>query len=233
MDDEEEEEAGPSSGMAYANLMKSLSDNAPPTAKRRKLAHDVSEQAPPQDEPASESESADEDEDEEEDEEEGEGEGKDVDLVEEAEEDPTIAPMEDLFDDDEEEEADSSDPFDAHFANPDENVTSGRLRAVELGQWDMKRVATKSARITISSPKVDGAKGAALPGPITGPSSLKLKQKLADMMSSKRPKFDTTEQEVAPLLFNYYDTLYCERTPAEASSLRRMAALHALNHVFK
>lgn len=228
-DEEEEEEAGSPSGMAYASLMKSLSDNAPPTAKRRKLAHNASEQTLPQDEPASEPESADEDEDEEG----GEGQGKDVDLVEEAEEDQTIAPMEDLFDDDEEGEADTSDPFDAHFANPDEKVTSGRLRAAELGQWDMKRVATKSARITISSPKVDGTKEAALPGPITGPSSLKLKQKLADMMSSKRPKFDATEQEVAPLLFNYYDTLYCERTPAAASSLRRMAALHALNHVFK
>ena len=218
--------------MAYASLMKSLSENAPPTAKRRKLAHDASEETLPQDEPASESESDDE-EDEDEGEGEGQGEGKDVDLVEEAEEDQTMAPMEDLFDDDDEEEADSSDPFDAHFANPDEKLTSGRLRAAELGQWDMKRVATKSARITITSPKVEGAKEAALPGPITGSSSLKLKQKLAAMMSSKRPKFDTTEQEVAPLLFNYYDTHYCERTPAGASSLRRMAALHALNHVFK
>ncbi len=73
----------------------------------------------------------------------------------------------------------------------------------------------------------------AVPGPVSGPSSLKLKKKLNDVMLSKRPKFDPAEQEIAPFVFNYHDTFFCERTPAVAGSLRRMAALHALNHIFK
>ena len=94
-------------------------------------------------------------------------------------------------------------------------------------------MATSTSRLLVNSPDTGNEAAVSIPGPISGPGGLKLKQKLKDVVMAKRPRFDATEQEIAPLLFNYYDTLYCERTVATSDSLRRMAALHALNHVFK
>ncbi len=86
------------------------------------------------------------------------GEDGDIDLVEEAEEDPENAAPEDLFDDDDD-EGDKSEPFESHFANPDEKSVPEKVKVVEHGQWQMQRVATKTARILISSPKTEEGSG--------------------------------------------------------------------------
>jgi len=156
----------------------------------------------------------------------------DADQVEEAEEGPEIA-TEGLLEDDDETE-DSSDPFEAHFANPDDNVLAKRLKSVQNNQWSTQKTAFSNIEKAVLILPEDEAftTNTALPK-ISGPGELALKQKLSAVMSKQKPVFDTLEQMIAPLIFNYHDILYCERTPQSGESLRRLACLHAVNHVFK
>lgn len=155
---------------------------------------------------------------------------EDVDAVDEPEEDPQDAPLEDLFDEDD--DLDNSDPFETHFAAPDEATFQARIKAVQANKWRTDRIAQSSNRIYYNTPQTDDLTERKLPHSVSGVADLKLKKKLAESMA-KHTEFDETEKAVAPLLFNYQDMLYCNRTVASSASIRRMACLHALNHVFK
>ncbi|KAK3327822.1 hypothetical protein B0T19DRAFT_174848 [Cercophora scortea] len=208
--------------------MRSLAESAPNKSKRRKLDHsDDATQAP---------KSAKDDDGDDDDSEDEEAANSDVDLVEEPEENPADANAdEDLLDgddDDDDDELDTSDPFDTHFVAPDEEALQSRLRAIQMGKWRTNRVIEKSTRIQANLPDVEGLEGWSMPGPVSGIADLKLKQKLQESMA-KHAKFDAVEQTIAPLLFNYNDMLYCNRTVAGGASVRRMACLHAVNHIFK
>jgi U3 small nucleolar RNA-associated protein 25 len=220
--DEEDEEEAKQSAQPYMSLMRSLVESAPHKAKRRKLDHPSAEDkqsSKPDPEPPAKNE----DEDEEE--------GRDVDLVEEPEEDSADAAPEDLFDEDD--DLDGSDPFEVHFANPSEEELQPRLKAIQESKWRIERVAAKSTRIFFNTPDLGGAEGKPLPAPVSGISDLKLKKRLQEAMATKHAKFDQVEQTIAPLLFNYQDILYCNRTVSGSQGIRRMACLHALNHIFK
>ncbi len=134
---------------------------------------------------------------------------------------------------DEEDEEDSSDPFEAHFATPDSNVLIRRLKALEQKQWTtQKKPLSKTTKAAFSMPEKEETK-ASEPASISGPNELKLKQKLANTMANLRPKFNDLEKSIAPLIFGYQDILYCQRTTVNADSLRRLTCLHAINHIFK
>lgn len=223
-EDEEEQ----TSSKPYMTLIRSLAESAAPAprAKRRKLDHPDTRgrSSPPAQAAGSE-----EDDDEEEEEEEGEN---DQDLVDEGPEDgEDDVVMDDLVD--EEDQGDSTDPFQTHFADPDETDYSPKLKAIEQSKWATKSIAAKPTRTVVMAPQTGDDIVPTAPAVLSGPGNLKLKQKLREIIDSKHPTFDATEQAVAPLLFQYYDTLYCNRTVSNAESLRRMACLHALNHVFK
>jgi U3 small nucleolar RNA-associated protein 25 len=193
----------------YVALLRSLTESSGPKAKRRKLDHDEKPE-----------ESL------------GEGETKDVDLVEEPEDD---GPEDDLDEDisDDEDAQDGTDPFVTHFSSPDEAGVTARITAITKNDWATKKVASKSSRTVIMAPKI-GADGQVPPlAPIRGPSGLSLKPKLKETITSQRPEFGPSEQALAAPLFQYLDTLYCQRTVANGESLRRLVCLHALNHVFK
>ncbi|SPQ22123.1 0bbf0f71-b6b2-479c-a7ba-6775edc5c4ea [Thermothielavioides terrestris] len=218
--EDEEEQKQPA--QPYMSLMRSLVESAPHKAKRRKLDHapdddKVASKPEPTVEPAKD--------------EEGEEEERDVDLVEEPEEDPADAPPEDLFDEDD--NLDSSDPFEVHFADPKEDEFQPRLKAVQAGKWRTERAAAKSTRIFLSVPDVGDAELKSLPAPVSTLSDLKLKKRLHEALAPKHAKFDEVEQTIAPMLFNYQDLLYCNRTVSGSQSVRRMVCLHALNHIFK
>lgn len=223
-EDEEEEQVKPAA-QPYMSLMRSLVESAPHKAKRRKLDH-----TPAADEGSSKPEASTEpprndgvnDEEDEE---------RDVDRVEEPEEDPADAPPEDLFDEDD--DLDSSDPFEVHFSDPKEDVVQPRLKAIQEGQWQMERIAAKSTRIYLNMPKTGDAEGRSLPAAVSGISDLKLKKRLHEAMAPKHSDFDEVQRTIAPLLFNYQDLLYCNRTVSASQSIRRMACLHAINHIFK
>jgi U3 small nucleolar RNA-associated protein 25 len=159
--------------------------------------------------------------------------GDDVDEVEEAEEGPETA-TEGLLEEDDPDTEDSSDPFVVHFADPDENVLSKRLKALQKNQWTTQKYSvSKIGKAIAGIPDDIQAKDSAMPVAIPGPASLKLKQKLAGSFMKQNPTFDSLEQAIVPCLFDYHDLLFCERTPSNSERLRRLTCLHAINHVFK
>jgi U3 small nucleolar RNA-associated protein 25 len=216
-DSSEGEDADPLSTVrSYAALMQSLAAESVPHPKRRKLEHvgEPKQLAVADDDLQNDAN------------------GEDADRVEEEEEGPETA-TDGLLEDDDEPE-DSSDPFEAHFADPDDNVLAKRLKSVQKNQWTTRKAVLPSiGKAVISLPEDNGPSAATALPTISGPSELKLKQKLVAVMSKQRPNFDVLEKSAAPLIFNYQDILYCERTPASGESLRRLACLHAVNHVFK
>lgn len=197
-------------------LIKSLTeDNNAPHAKRRKLDHQT---APPKDEAVELEEKA---------------QGEDVDFVEEAEQNPEEADAEGAFHDDEDEKVDASDPFETHFAAVDEASLARRLKAIEAAKWTTKKVAAKGIRTVLNAPDTgDASDEFAAPLPVSSSTDLSLKHKLQESMAGKK-KFDPLEQVLAPYLFGYKDLLYCNRNMNTGKSVRRLACLHALNHVFK
>jgi U3 small nucleolar RNA-associated protein 25 len=196
--------------------MQSLTSEAAPQAKRRKL-EPAEEPKISEREDSGEKPEADEDK---------------VDDVEEDEEGPETA-IDGLLEDADEPE-DSSDPFEVHFANPNDNVLARRLKSVKNNQWtSRKAVLPGLGKALINLPEHDEYTVATALPTISSPGELKLKQKLATVISKQITSFDELEKSIAPIIFNYQDVLYCERTPSVGKSLRRLTCLHAINHVFK
>ncbi|CAK7209988.1 rRNA-binding ribosome biosynthesis protein utp25 [Sporothrix eucalyptigena] len=235
---EEDEEGSESEKKkeAYQNLMKSFESRsaAAPAAKRRKLGHGTTEELGKDDE--SEKGDAEEDQEEsegsndnEEDEDADDEEGEDVDFMDEEDDD-----AEEGFglddDDDDEEEVDTTDPFESHYSAPDLKDVELRLEAIQGDNWATAKSKVNGTRQVFTLPETDAADSFSPPAPINSPQQLKLKKRLADV--NTKP-FGEVEQTVAPLLFNYYDTLYTERTSQNGQALRKLASLHAVNHVFK
>lgn len=208
----------------YASLMRSLAVDSAPAAKKRKINHpDLAKRQKKSSAKAEDAESSD-------------GSPEDPDEVDEPEGDPEKdhegALPEDLFGD-EEDKPDLTDPFEAHFAEPDENELPVRLGAIQASKWQPKRIAVQGVRTLLSVPIGADGKGISTPMAVAGPEDLKLKRRLRENMQSKRPNFDSTESMLSPFLFQYYDIMFCERNISNAESLRRIACLHAVNHVFK
>ena len=201
---------------SYAVLMESFTAGVRPQAKRRKI-----DQAP-ESRPTKAGQ------------EEDFGAGiEDADEVQEPEEGPETA-IDGLLEEDEDDLEDASDPFEAHFADPDNNVLSRRLKSLDKNLWTTQKLSLpKFGKVTMSFPGDEDNGSSTGLKPISGPAELKLKQKLAGFMSKERPEFDEVEKYIAPAIFSYQDVLYCERRPTNSESLRRLACLHAINHVFK
>lgn len=210
----------------YLALMQSLSKESAPSAKRRKLDHQSEEVKPgkklKQDATKPEQEDTaaiDED-----------GEERDIDHVEEPEEGPET---EIVVSDDEDDIPDESDPFETHFVTPNQEELQKRLKGIQADEWTQSHTEQNGWRLIRNLPGKDAAQAAPLPAPIPGPSSLKLKQKLVEVATRKRPAFDNLEQVLYPLTFAYNDLFFCARTTKNAENLRRMACLHGVNHIFK
>jgi U3 small nucleolar RNA-associated protein 25 len=215
---EEDEEPLPA-GRPYATLMQRLIADSAPQPKRRKLDHS-SDIAAPQNEDLQDVED--------------DQIRDDVNQVEEPEEGPETA-IDGLLEDGEENDSeDASDPFEAHFADPDENLLSRRLKSLQNNQWAIqKSLLPKVGRVIFSIPQEDDSSLDSLPATISGPGDLKLKQKLASVISKQKLSFDPLEKHIAPYIFNYRDVLYCERDLNNSQNLQRLVCLHAVNHVFK
>ncbi|KAK8024290.1 hypothetical protein PG993_012356 [Apiospora rasikravindrae] len=137
-------------------------------------------------------------------------EDKDVDVVEEEPEEGPEAEMTlDDEDDDEDEVPDASDPFETHFSIPDEAQVSKRIKAAKANEYSVTQAELNGWRLTRS-----------------------LKQKLHEA-AAKKSTLDKLEQVLYPITFGYNDLLFCNRTPKNGGKLRRMACLHAVNHIFK
>ncbi|KAI1258655.1 DUF1253-domain-containing protein [Xylariaceae sp. FL1019] len=209
---------------SYVALMQSLSqDSSAPSAKRRKISNKHEKEQPP---------AADRDENGEQAAEVLEDVDRDVDLVEEPEEEPGNE-----VDVDDESEygdvADTSDPFETHFASPDKTQYTTRLKMTQSNIYQPRQLVVHGWRQFKGVPATDAELPARLPSTIDGPESLKLKHRLVETAQKQRPAFDKLEQVLYPITFGYQDLLFCSRDVSNADNLRRMTCLHAVNHVFK
>ncbi|EFY90128.1 rRNA-binding ribosome biosynthesis protein utp25 [Metarhizium acridum] len=212
-DDEEETPAA----RPYMALLQSFNDSSAPTAKRRKLDHsDYSQQA---DSSKDEDIEAASDQDQE-----------DVDEVDEAEDVDNNGNQLEEEEPDSEDDEELTDPFDVHFAHPNDQEVGKAVKAVKNDDWVTTRALVSSLRATMMSAGSGSKMDVPHPCGIEG---LKLKQKLQEMASKKMDKQDETQKAILPLLFGYKDIFHFDRTVKNATGLRQAVCLHALNHVFK
>ena len=203
----------------YVALMQSFAVESGPLTKRRKRDHSQrgEEVNPKRDEP--------------DDVELAEG-LEDADDVEEDEEGPETA-VDGLLQDGEDLK-DASDPFESHFADPDDSILSQRLKSLQNNQWNTKKIVLSlDGKAVFSVPEPADPRASVTPTPITSSEDLKLKQKLSGAFTKQRVSFNKLEGSIAPFIFNYQDVLFCGRGPGNAESLRRLTCLHAVNHIFK
>lgn len=217
VESEDDDEEAEQSSRPYMALLQSLQESNPPTAKRRKLNQDVQ---------------VEEDEDEDEDEDADEGEEveqvEDADLVEdegEEEEEEVLQAGEN--DDDSEDEEGSSDPFDVHFAHPDEATSAKAVNAAKSDEWTTSRKLLGPLRGTLQSAGSDSTFAS------HDMKNVKLKQKLQETSAKTISGLNEAQKQIASLMFNYQDILYCDRTVSNAETMRRLLCTHALNHIFK
>jgi U3 small nucleolar RNA-associated protein 25 len=196
-------------------LMQSFTNDQASQVKRRKLEHPtMDDQSNHEQEPVDEPE-----------------EDGDMDLVEEPEEGPDDEVVDDGEDSDDE-LPDESDPFDTHFVLTDEAEISRRLKSIQAKEYTTNQSELNGLRLTRNIPGKETGQPSRPFAAMASSSELKLKQKLSET-ASQRPAFDKLEQVLYPLTFGYNDLLFCNRSPRNAENVRRMACLHAVNHVFK
>ncbi|KAJ0294175.1 hypothetical protein Brms1b_002615 [Colletotrichum noveboracense] len=227
-DDDEDEDVDeqPQNSRPYMALLQGFTEFTEPSAKRRKLDSGKPESAAKATAAAEESS-----EDEDEDEDAGE---KDVDRVDEAEEeDPSADLADEEAESDDEDDVDATDPFDNRFATPDEDTYTKKVKAIQKNGWTFKRTMSKVSKAVVTYPQFEGSEAPSIPSPISSLESLKLKQKLKESASKKISPLNTLQQAMAPVLFNYNDVLYDNRDIKNSEGLRQLVCLHAVNHVFK
>ncbi|KAF2424824.1 DUF1253-domain-containing protein [Tothia fuscella] len=128
---------------------------------------------------------------------------------------------------------DPSDPYEFHFANPDQNELARRLNAITSNKWSTTRQPFGSngqCTFCLPDPGSPISKLGHIP-PAAGPSNFK--QRLSTSASSFLPLLDDTEKSLASNIFAYRDVLFGGRTVETALNLRKLTTLHALNLVFK
>lgn len=159
---------------------------------------------------------------------------KDIDNIAEDEETDDLFPNDGLPDGDEEDNPDSADPFQVHFADPDDNALTKKLKSLQSRNWTTSKVSLgKIGTASIAVPQVDGIDEPPFSELVLEAGALKLKQKLANTIKVQNITFEPLEQTLAGHIFGYQDTFVCGRSPENSESLRRLTCLHAINHVFK
>lgn len=132
---------------------------------------------------------------------------------------------------DDDEDEDPTDPFDQHFANPEANDLTKRLKSITDNQWRSEKLKVlKDGSLAISLPESAPTSSRR---PLKSVTQLNLKQRIAEPATKHIGTFSELGQAIAPSLYAYQDVLCGARTVENASELRHMAALHALNHVYK
>ncbi|KAI1008137.1 U3 small nucleolar RNA-associated protein 25 [Podosphaera aphanis] len=198
---------------SYSMLLQSFAAEAPRQAKRRKITHSFSDQ---QTDDAVKTP----------------GIASDKDEVEEPEEGPETS-MEAPLDEEVDYLTDSKDPFVSHFADPDTNLVTQRIKSLEENRLKTQSLALPQHAKTVMSYPHDESSEVFKFEPISAPNELKLKPKLLATFLKQKPDLDMFEKNLASLIFNYLDVLFCERTHLNSEALRRLTCLHVVNHIYK
>lgn len=222
-DTDSENEDDQPAARPYMALLQSFTESSSHKAKRRKLEHNApSEQSAPEktDERMDDSDTE---------------EREDVDEAD-AEDDLEKEGEQQEDEPDSEDDQNVTDPFDTHYAHPDDVKVGKAVKAIKDESWTTSRALVNTLRatvMTVDSEASDSSSGKAVMPQPCGLEGLKLKQKLQETAAKKMDKLDATERAILPLLFGYKDIFHCDRTVKNAGRLRQAVCLHALNHVFK
>ncbi|RMZ66234.1 hypothetical protein GMOD_00005317 [Pyrenophora seminiperda CCB06] len=214
--DDDEEEAQPASN-AYATLLQSFSarhtSSEEHRKKRRKLEHEESPQ-----EDASDAESAS--------------------VYGTPEGDGTVVDQEpnetddEAADEDDGGEQELEKAYEKHFANPDENELATRLKRITTNQWSSLKLACGSGTTKGFGVLQVPSEEAQVPArKVKSVRDVQLKQRLVENAQKHVGSFNDVEQTIAPSIFGYQDLLFGARTVQNASRLRDITCLHALNHI--
>lgn len=131
------------------------------------------------------------------------------------------------------EDGSAGDPFEAHFANPDDNKLSVRLKSVQAGEWKVdKGTSNRGLSVFASTPRCVTTNGLRK-SDIGTLGDLYLKKRLTSAVEKNLASFDSTQQDIAAYLTSYSDLMYGARTVENAANLRQIVCLHILNHVLK
>ncbi|KAI9652674.1 MAG: rRNA-binding ribosome biosynthesis protein utp25 [Alyxoria varia] len=131
-----------------------------------------------------------------------------------------------------------ADPFEVHFADPENNDLASKLAAIQSKSWEPQMLTSEvSNKILCLSPQI--AKGEKRTSPLKRPrenmtvEDLGVKKRLIEPSSQQMRTLDSTQTSIADHLLGYRDMLYPLRTPDTSTSLRKVLCLHLLNHIFK
>ena len=155
----------------------------------------------------------------------------DVDQVEELEEIEDFG-VDDVEDADDLE--DDYDPFQKHFSQREDMELSQAIQDVKNNNWATKMPESKlEVGYLMKVPQVSSSAVVQGSSIVSNIDNLQLKQKLQQPARKGIPSLDNVTGTLTSSIFNYRDVLFPQRTLRNAETLRKLACLHALNHVFK
>jgi U3 small nucleolar RNA-associated protein 25 len=115
--------------------------------------------------------------------------------------------------------------------NPDETELATRLKRIATNQWSsqkLDRAAGSAQGVGVLQIPTAEAKA---PRKLKSIRDVPLKGRLVANAQKKIGNFTEIEQAIAPSIFGYQDLLFGARTVQNASRLRDITCLHALNHI--
>ena len=129
----------------------------------------------------------------------------------------------------------NQDPFMKHFGRPDDDKgLEQKIQAVKENNWStMEPVKIQKWSYTLKVPQVFDSNPEPCSHAASALKELILKQRLRESSGKLMPPMDKFTGNLAFNLFNYHDTVFPHRNTGNSEILRKLACLHAINHVFK
>ena len=127
------------------------------------------------------------------------------------------------------------DPFMKHFGRPDDdNELERKIQAVIEKNWStLEPMKIEEWSYTLKIPRVSGSDPEPCSSTVSALKDLTLKKRLRETSGKLMHPMDKLSANLAFNLFNYHDILFPHRTLDNSEILRKLACLHAINHVFK
>ncbi|KAI5300880.1 rRNA-binding ribosome biosynthesis protein utp25 [Ascosphaera pollenicola] len=148
-------------------------------------------------------------------------------------EDDVEGEVSDDDDDDEEDlEHNERDPFDRHVNVQDDADLAQTIKSVTEKGWKTSKALLSNNLRAITAYPHDKEEPTGLSG-VSSTRGLMLKRKLLESAEKHIKRLDSLESVLASRIFDYQDMSFNARTASNASTLRTLYSLHAINHVMK
>ena len=127
------------------------------------------------------------------------------------------------------------DPFMKHFGRlDDDNELERKIQAVKENNWStLEPMKIQKWSYILKIPRLSDSDPEPCSPTVSALKELTLKQRLRETSGKVMPPMDKLSGNLAFNLFNYHDILFPHRTLDNSEILRKLACLHAINHVFK